>query len=84
MNTDKQQVHNFWNKASCGENLYLTQESKEGYEAQAEKRYELEPYILTFADFKNARGKKFLKSVLDLGQTTSNSLPQVRNCMVLT
>lgn len=23
MNTDKQQVHDFWNEAPCGESLYL-------------------------------------------------------------
>jgi ubiquinone/menaquinone biosynthesis C-methylase UbiE len=65
--SDKQQVHDFWNEASCGENLYLTQESKAGYEAQAQKRYELEPYILTFAGFADAQGKKVLEIGVGLG-----------------
>ena len=35
---DKQLVHEFWNEASCGESLYLTNETREGYDAQAEER----------------------------------------------
>lgn len=65
--TDKQQVHDFWNEASCGESLYLQGLDRGGYEAQAQKRYELEPYILEFADFDNAQGKRVLEIGVGLG-----------------
>ena len=63
----KQQVHDFWNDASCGEALYLEGHSKADFEAQARKRYALEPYILSFADFASTRGKKVLEIGVGLG-----------------
>ena len=42
MNGDKKQVHDFWNRASCGEDLFLDGTDAAGYEAQAKARYELE------------------------------------------
>jgi len=65
--TNKQQVHDFWNEASCGEDLYFRGSSWHGYEAQALKRYELEPYIPEFAGFEHARGKKVLEIGVGLG-----------------
>ena len=67
MNTDKKQVHDFWNEASCGENLYLQGADRAGYEAQAQARYELEPYIFELAKFKDARGKRVLEIGVGLG-----------------
>lgn len=67
MNTEKQQVHDFWNQASCGESLYLQGLDLGAYEAQARKRYELEPYILKFAGFEDARGKRILEIGVGLG-----------------
>ena len=67
MNTDKQQVHDFWNEASCGENLYLQGSDRDGYEAQARKRYELEPYILEFAGFDSVKAKRVLEIGVGLG-----------------
>ena len=67
MNKNKQQVHDFWNEASCGENLYLPELSREAYEAQARKRYELEPYILEFAGFDSAKAKRVLEIGVGLG-----------------
>lgn len=64
---DKQLVHEFWNEASCGESLYLTNETREGYDAQAEERYRLEPFILDFADFASTKGKKVLEIGVGLG-----------------
>jgi SAM-dependent methyltransferase len=64
---DKQQVHDFWNEASCGEDLYLQGSDRDGYEAQARKRYELEPYILEFAEFAQARAKRVLEIGVGLG-----------------
>jgi len=42
-------VHDFWNEASCGEELYLAGSDKDGYTAQLRKRYELEPFLPAFA-----------------------------------
>ena len=63
----KQHVHDFWNDASCGERLYLAGERAADYEAQARRRYELEPYILDFADFGAVRGKRVLEIGVGLG-----------------
>ena len=64
---DKQQVHDFWNEASCGENLYLRGSDREAYESQAQKRYKLEPYIPEFAGFDLARSKRVLEIGVGLG-----------------
>lgn len=63
----KQAVHDFWNDASCGEALYLTGKDREGYEAQAEQRYQLEPYISKFAKFDESEGRKVLEIGVGLG-----------------
>lgn len=65
--TNKQQVHDFWNEAPCGENLYLKGSDREAYESQARKRYELEPYIPEFAGFDRARGERVLEIGVGLG-----------------
>lgn len=64
---DKQQVHDFWNAASCGEDLYLRGSDRDAYESQSRKRYELEPYILEFAGFDRAKGKRVLEIGVGLG-----------------
>jgi len=61
METDKKAVHDFWNAASCGEDLYLKSDERQEYERQAAKRYELEPYIVPFADFSAARDRDVLE-----------------------
>lgn len=63
----KQAIHDFWNAASCGESLYLRGSESSAYEAQAAKRYELEPYIQRFADFAGARGRDVLEIGVGLG-----------------
>ena len=65
--TDKQQVHDFWNEASCGENFYLHGSDRQAYDRQARQRYELEPYIPEFAGFDLARGKRVLEIGVGLG-----------------
>ena len=67
MNKDKKAVLDFWEKASCGEVLYLKSKSKEGYHEQARIRYELEPYILDFVSFSKYKGKKVLEIGVGLG-----------------
>ena len=63
----KEQVYDFWNKASCGEELYLTNSDLNAYEEQLRIRYKLEPYIEDFADFKSVRGLKVLEIGVGLG-----------------
>jgi SAM-dependent methyltransferase len=67
MSPDKQHVHDFWNDASCGEDLYLEGTDQAGYEAQARTRYNLEPYIADFAGFKDVRGERVLEIGVGLG-----------------
>jgi ubiquinone/menaquinone biosynthesis C-methylase UbiE len=64
----KQQVHDFWNEASCGEDLYLKGETlRQKYYQQAKDRYALEPYIADFADFQLATNKQVLEIGVGLG-----------------
>lgn len=67
MDADKQQVHDFWNEASCGEKIYLEGSDREAYESQARTRYALEPYIPAFAGFDRATGKRVLEIGVGLG-----------------
>lgn len=60
-------VRNFWNQQSCGEALYLPNEQKIGYELQRIQRYQLEPDILTFAEFEKYSGKQVLEIGVGLG-----------------
>ena len=67
MDVTKQDVHDFWNAASCGEDLYLDAAAADGYERHARVRYELEPYIPAFADFAGSTGKRVLEIGVGLG-----------------
>ena len=66
-NIDKQNMHDFWNAASCGESLLLNGETEDSYAAQLQERYRLEPYILNFADFNAVRNLEVLKVGIGLG-----------------
>jgi ubiquinone/menaquinone biosynthesis C-methylase UbiE len=72
MCADKTAVQEFWERASCGESLYLSNEGADGYLAQARRRYELEPYIEAFADFAGTRGKRVLEIGVGLGADHQN------------
>lgn len=63
----KQRVQEFWSDASCGERLYLHGEDINSYAAQAESRYKLEPYILSFAEFEKWKDQKVLEIGVGLG-----------------
>lgn len=63
---EKESVRRFWNKASCGEQLYLHGMRKEDFDRQREKRYSLEP-IPKFADFAAFRGRRTLEVGVGLG-----------------
>jgi ubiquinone/menaquinone biosynthesis C-methylase UbiE len=67
MNREKQQVHDFWNDASCGEEQYLPGTDRAGFEAHARTRYALEPFIRDLAKFSETRGKKVLEIGVGLG-----------------
>ena len=67
VNPDKQQVHDFWNEASCGEKLYLRGSDREAYASHARERYELEPYIPEFAGFDTAKGNRVLEIGVGMG-----------------
>jgi ubiquinone/menaquinone biosynthesis C-methylase UbiE len=68
MSNEKIAVKDFWNENSCGELLYLKGEDEiEAFNYQSSVRYELEPYILKFADFASASNKKVLEIGVGLG-----------------
>ncbi|MBL9141585.1 MAG: class I SAM-dependent methyltransferase [Phycisphaerae bacterium] len=67
MTVEKKQVFEFWNQASCGEDLYLANTERQGYEEQARHRYALEPYIFDLAKFHEAKGKRVLEIGVGLG-----------------
>lgn len=63
----KSEVYEFWNRASCGETLFLKTTDLSGYEEQARLRYELEPWILPFGKFDECRGLRVLEIGVGLG-----------------
>lgn len=68
MNLSKTEVKRFWNKASCGEELFLKGNSIiEKFENQIKNRYEIEPFILPFAAFNDWKDKKVLEIGVGLG-----------------
>lgn len=60
-------VRDFWDAASCGEDLLLRTETLEGYRQQSAERYRLEPYIPDFAGFADAAGERVLEIGVGLG-----------------
>jgi ubiquinone/menaquinone biosynthesis C-methylase UbiE len=68
MEKEKSAVRDFWDAASCGEDLYLKgADARAKFEHQALVRYQLEPYILSFAEFSVGKGKKVLEIGVGLG-----------------
>jgi SAM-dependent methyltransferase len=63
----KQDEKAFWEAASCGEDLYLSSRTKEGYLSQSARRYELEPEIPGFAEFDKHKGQRVLEIGVGLG-----------------
>lgn len=64
---DKKKVFDFWDEASCGEDMLLSHANKAGYTQQTLQRYFLEPYIEDFAEFSSYKGKKVLEIGIGLG-----------------
>lgn len=67
LDANKRKVHEFWSVASCGEDLLLSSTDREGYRAQSQERYQLEPFIPWFAKFNEARGRRVLEIGVGLG-----------------
>ena len=67
MDEVKKAVEEFWDKASCGEDLYLQNQQREGYLEHARRRYELEPIIEEFAGFDAVQGRDVLEIGVGLG-----------------
>jgi ubiquinone/menaquinone biosynthesis C-methylase UbiE len=63
----KSQVQQFWDRASCGEDLLLRGTDERGYREQMRERYALEPYIERFAEFASSRGQAVLEVGVGLG-----------------
>jgi SAM-dependent methyltransferase len=63
----KRQVHDFWDRASCGEILLLDAANKQGFIEQSRRRYLLEPYIRDFAGFDNSKDLDVLEIGVGLG-----------------
>lgn len=63
----KDKVLEFWSANACGEELLLNDVSTDGFSMQAEQRYILEPYILSFGAFKAYAKKRVLEIGLGLG-----------------
>ena len=70
--SEKREVKDFWNNASCGEELYLKGFTKEDYVNHSKKRYELEPEIITFGEFSRYKDKKTLEIGVGLGADHQN------------
>lgn len=66
--TERQQVRAFWEAKPCGSVHAVAPEGTRAYFAQVEeRRYQLEPFIPSYADFAGARGKQLLEIGVGLG-----------------
>lgn len=64
----KQEVYNYWNKASCGTEFIKQEKFTKAYFQDIEKiRYSLEPEIFSFAQFTRFHGKKILEVGIGAG-----------------
>tara|TARA_Y100001935_G_scaffold207685_1_gene177033 strand:+ start:39855 stop:40664 length:810 start_codon:yes stop_codon:yes gene_type:complete len=68
MSFEKSSVEDYWDEASCGEDLYLFGSDKEAYDFHSSKRYQLEGHLIEpLADFKSSKGKTVLEIGVGLG-----------------
>lgn len=68
MSYEKTSVEEFWDKSSCGEDLYLSGRDKEAYDSHSLKRYELEGYLIEpLANFESTKDKRVLEIGIGLG-----------------
>ena len=68
MEKNKKLVHDFWNDASCGEELFLKGTKLQDYQNHSKIRYELEgDLIIPFAEFEKSQGLRVLEIGVGLG-----------------
>lgn len=60
-NNELAAVRDYWEAASCGEDLYLQGTELADYEQQTRERYRLEPCIPSFARFERYRARRVLE-----------------------
>ena len=65
--TEKDDVREFWNAASCGEIYAVGADPRERLAQHARMRYELEPYIDSFARFGESKGLDVLEIGVGMG-----------------
>jgi ubiquinone/menaquinone biosynthesis C-methylase UbiE len=63
----KQEVIDFWDAETCGEVYAAGGSEKERYEAHAQSRYSLEPYIHSFAQFNQGSNRDVLEIGVGMG-----------------
>lgn len=63
----KENVKAFWDEASCGEKLFLEGLSKNAYQEHSEKKYALEPELLSFSEFDKFYALKTLEVGVGMG-----------------
>jgi len=63
----KSAVGEFWEQGSCGEVYAEGGSERERFEAQARARYEMEPFIFSFARFAEGAGKDVLEIGVGMG-----------------
>ena len=65
--SSKAVIHDFCEAASCGAQPYQGVSDRASFEEQSRIRYELEPYIVAFAQFSQSGGKRVLEIGLGCG-----------------
>ena len=63
----KEEVKEFWEEKSFGEDSFLESITAEGYKKHSKMRYKLEPYIGKFADFSACKNKTVLEIGVGMG-----------------
>ena len=70
------EVRNFWNSESCGERYAIGEDDKEKFHSETVSRYNLEPYIKSFAEFERFRGLDVLEIGVGFGSDHSQIAEQ--------
>jgi len=79
MNDLKSAVRRHWEDETCGTRYGEEQDRRAWFESIARSRYELEPYIPTFADFPSARDLDVLEIGVGAGSDFSNWCAHARH-----
>ncbi|MCX6545092.1 MAG: class I SAM-dependent methyltransferase [Acidobacteria bacterium] len=65
--TEKHEVRDFWDAASCGELYAVGSDPRERLAQHARARYQLEPYIADFAQFESSKDQDVLEIGVGMG-----------------